>query len=582
MRALAARVGVSLRQEAWEVFHDPLPNLLAGLTVAVVALPLALSFGIVAFGPEVGPSAGLWSAILAGFLAALFGGSPYAITGPTGVLAVFIGEEIVRTHGGFASPDAILLGFLAVALSGVFQMAFGAMKLARFIEWIPYPVITGFMNGIALIILWTGAKLVLSPTGDDLTTPEAVGALRSVLAGAAPSLVYAAIALAGLALAITLGYPKLATRLPDQGWARVAKRVPGSLLALTFLTLAAVAVGSLQGLPHIRALPSGLPTFSLDLGLFARHPGWTRDLVLGALALAAISSMDTLLTCVLADAVVGKKTKGDRELVAQGIANATAGAFGANQACGAAVRTMVNIRNGGRTRLAGMSHALFLVVILVAGASIATLVPLAVLAGILLTTGFGMVEWRAIFEAHRAPRSDTLVMLVTTLAVLAAGLIEAVIVGLLLAALLFIRRMTELTDFVGEPAWTGRPREGLEGIEDRVLVYEVRGPLFFGAASRFTQTLERADLRGVPVVIFRLNSVTTIDETGLRALDVVLARLERNGQRVILAHVPLEASRKMDRFGLLARVGAENVVPDWPSAVARARVHLHTMARSPA
>jgi SulP family sulfate permease len=326
--------------------------------------------------------------------------------------------------------------------------------------------------------------------------------------------------------------------------------------------------------PHIRPLPTGFPTFSLDLGLFVRHPEWIRDLVLGALALAAISSMDTLLTCVLADAVVGQKTKGDRELVAQGVANTAAGIFGANQACGAAVRTMVNIRNGGRTRLSGLSHAVFLLLFVLVGASLATLVPIAVLAGILLTTGVGMIEWRAILEAHKAPRSDTLVMVVTTIAVIAAGLIEAVVIGLVLAALLFVKRMTELTDFVGEPEWTGRPREGLGDIEGEVLVYEVRGPLFFGAASRFTQTMERADLKAKPVVVFRMNSVTTIDETGLRAVEVIIERLQRNRQHVILAHVPLETARKMDRFGLLARVGAENVVPDWPSAVSRARALL--------
>lgn len=532
---------------------------------------MALSFGIVAFGPDVGPAAGLWSAILAGFLAALFGGSSYAITGPTGVLAVFIGVEIVGTHGGFGSSDAILLGFLAVALSGVFQIVFGALKLARIIEWIPYPVVTGFMNGIALIILWTGVKMVLSPTGDDMPDAAAFGALRDATLGGAPLAVYAATLLAALAFAITFLYPKLARRMPDRGVLSVAKRVPGSLLALILLTIAGALLAFLGTAPHIRDLPAGLPTFALDLSLFARHPEWTRDLVLGALALAAISSMDTLLTCVLADAIVGKKTRGNRELVAQGIANTAAGIVGANQACGAAVRTMVNVRNGGTTRLSGMSHAVFLLVILFAGAGLATLVPLAVLAGILLTTGIGMVEWRAIFEAHKAPKSDTAVMLVTTVAVVYAGLIEAVVIGVILAALLFIKRMTEMTEFVGEPEWTGRPREGLEGLEDDVLVYEVRGPLFFGAAARFTQTLERADLKRHRVVIFRLNSVTAVDETGLRAMEVILERLHRNKQHVIFAHLPPETRARFDRFGLLTRAGAGNVVPDFPTAVRRAR-----------
>ena len=560
------------RQDARDALRDPLPNILAGLTVAVVALPLALAFGLIAFGPVYGPAAGLWSAILAGFLASMLGGSPYAITGPTGVLAVFT-AGLVATHGGFASQDAILFGFLAVALSGVFQVLFGAFRLARVIELIPYPVVTGFMNGIALIILWSGLQYVLKPDA----SPGAFdygAALVEALRGQAPAVVYWSALLAALALAITFAWPRLARRLPERGALSVLKRVPGSLLALVALTVAAGALAVFGDVVRVQELPRGLPSFSLDLGLFARHPGWIRDLVLGAMGLAAISSLDTLLTCVIADSVAGGKTKGDRELVAQGVANAVAGAFGANQACGAAVRTMINVKNGGRTRLAGMSHALILLAILLVGAGLATLVPLAVLSGILLTTGIGMVEWRAVFEAHKAPWSDTLVMLVTTGVVVAEGLVEAVFVGVLLAALLFVKRMAELTDFVGEPEWTGRPREGLEGLEKDVLVYELRGPLFFGPAARFTQTFERADLKEHRVVVFRMNAVTAIDETGLRAMEVILERLRRNGQRAVLSHVPDAARRSLERWGLLDLVGRDNVVPDLAAAVARARALL--------
>src|SRR5438552_6255186 len=192
----------------------------------------------------------------------------------------------------------------------------------------------------------------------------------------------------------------------------------------------------------------------------------------------------------------------------------------------------------------------------------------------LLPTGFGMIEWRAILEAHRAPKSDTFVMLVTTGTVVYAGLVEAVVVGTILAAFLFIKRMTEMTDFIGEPEWTGKPREGLEGLEHDVLVYEIRGPIFFAAAARFTQTFERADLKRVKVVIFRMNAVTAIDETGLRALEVMIERLEKNHQQAILCHVPDEARRKLARFGMIARIGGPNVVATFADAVARARAIL--------
>lgn len=555
-----------------------MPNLLAGLTVAVVALPLALAFGLIAFGPDYGPAAGLWSAIIVGFLAAMLGGAPYAITGPTGVLAVYTGA-LVATHGGFSSQDAITFGFLAVALSGVFQIVFGAMRLGRVIEFIPYPVITGFMNGIALIILWSGVKDVVSPTDGGLADGRpALDALASFATGAAPAHVYAAAALAAASFALAFFWPKLLRRAPDGGVAGALKKIPGSLLALILLTLVAVAFGAFAGVHHIRELPQGLPTFSLDFGLFARHPEWTGDLVLGALGLAAISSMDTLLTCVLADAVVGRKTQSNRELVAQGVGNAVAGAFGANQSCGAAVRTMVNVRNGGTTRLSGMSHALILLAVLFLGAKLATLVPIAVLSGILLTTGVGMIEWRALADVRRAPKSDTMVMLITTVAVVALGLVEAVFIGVMLAAFLFIKRMTELTDFVGEPEWTGKPREGLEGLEDKVLVYEIRGPLFFGPAARFTAALERADLRHTRVVIFRMNAVTAMDETGLRAFDGIVTRLRKHHQEVILAHVPPATLARLDRFGIVARVGADNVVPHLAGAVERARATMDQAA----
>lgn len=560
----------ALREEVRSTSKDPLPNLLAGLTVAIVALPLALAFGLIAFGPEVGPAAGLWSAIIAGSIAAILGGSRYAITGPTGVLAVFT-AELVLSHGGFGSPDALLFGFLAVALSGLFQVLFGALRLARVVEYLPYPVVTGFMNGIALIILWSGVQYVVAPTGGAMATWSAT---VSAFMGTAPPMVYAAALLALVAFLVSWGYPKLVARWPDRGLLRVAKRVPGSILALALLAGAAWLLAPLAGLPRIAALPQGAPHFSLDLSLLARHPEWTKDLILGALGLAAISSLDTLLTCVIADGVVGDKTNGDRELVGQGVANAVAGAFGANQACGAALRTVVNVKNGGRTRLSALSHAVILLLLLLLAAKQATLVPLAVLSGILFTTGVGMIEWRSLVEAHKAPKSDTLVMLATTISVVWLGLVEAVALGVVLASFLFVKRMTEMTDFVGEPEWTGGQRHGLEDLKGRVLVYEVRGPLFFGAAARFSQTMERASLREERVIIMRMNAMTTIDETGLRSLDVILERARRHGTLLVLAHVPPGAAEKLERFGFNDRLGRENVVPTFDAALARARAYL--------
>lgn len=567
------------RQDLRDALKDPVPNLLAGLTVAVVALPLALAFGLIAFGPEVGPAAGLWSAILAGFLAAVLGGSRTNITGPTVVLAVFTGG-LVASHGGFASDDALLFGFLAVALSGVFQVLFGLLRLAKAVEYMPYPVVTGYLNGIALIIFLSGLKDILGVQGGDLLG-DVVPALGAFVRGAAPASTYGAALLAAAAVAMGLLWPRFADRLPSGGAGGVLRRVPGSLLALLLLSLAALWWMPGDALRRIGELPGALPAFSLDFGLFARHPGWIRDLLLGALGLAAISSIETLLSCVIADSVLGTRTQGDRELVAQGVANAVAGGLGASQASGAAVRTMVSIRNGGRTRLAGAFHALVLLALLFLGAHLAAYVPIAVLSGILIATGVAMVDWRALAQAHRSPKSDTTVMVLTTVVTVGYGVVEAVVVGVVLSAFLFIRRITELTDFVAEPEWTGTERKGMEGLEDDVLVYEIHGPLFFGAAARFTKTFERADLKRYKVVVFRMNAVSAMDETGLRSMEQIVDRLHRNGQAVLVSHLSPGPHRKFVRFGLIEKLGADNVVPTFADAMARARAILGVPAQGP-
>lgn len=550
-----------------EALADPFPNILAGVTAAVIALPLALAFGLIAFGPVHGPAAGLWSAIVVGFVAATFGGATYAISGPTVVLAVFTGG-LVATHGGFDSPDALVFGFLAVALSGVIQVVFGLLRLAKVMEYIPYPVVAGYVNGVAVLILWSGLRDVLAES--DAVT-DVGSSLASFATGHAAAAAYSAALLALAAVALTLGYPRLVQRLPDQGAGALLRRIPGSLLALVLLTLAAFAFEPLGAVRRIQELPAGLPPLALDLGLFARHPDWAWDLGLGALGLATISSMDTLLAVAMADGVLGKRTPGNRELVAQGVGNALAGSLGASQGCGAAVRTMVNIRNGGRTRLSGLTHSLALLALFLVGAGLVAHVPVAVLSGILFTVAIGMVDWRALAHPHRTPPPDLLVMLTTLGITVFFGLLQAILVGVVLAAFLFIKRMSELTDFVTGPEFTGRERTGLEGLEKDVLVYEIHGPLFFGAANRFTQTFERADLKGMRVIVFRMNSVVTIDETGLRQLEAILDRLRKNGQTVILSHVPERTLRKIERYGLLEEYGEANVVGTFPEAVERAR-----------
>lgn len=553
--------------------------MLAGLTVAVVALPLALAFGRTAFGDVYGPAAGLWGAILAGFLASMLGGSRYAISGPTGVLAIFTADLVVA-HGGFGSSDAIAFGFAAVVLSGVVQILLGAFRMGRVIEFIPYPVITGFMSGIALLILWTGVKDVLDPTGATLTHTQGFTELRNFVTGASAGKVYAAAILAVVAFALAFGWPRIAKQLPDSRFGRFARNVPGSLLALLTVTCFAVVLTALSDVNRIAALPAGGPQPFLGWDFWTRHPEWTSDLLMGALGLALISSIDTLLTCVIADSITGQRHDSNRELVGQGIGNVVAGGFSATQNCGAAVRTMVNIRNGGRTRVSGMSHALFLVAFVFLLKDVVVLIPVAALSGILIVTGIGMVEWHAILTAHKAPRSDTLVMVATIVLTLWLGLVEAVLVGVVLAALLFIKRMTELTDFVveGDDEDAGR----WAGLGHLVTVYTVRGPLFFGAANRFAQTLQRGAFERARIVAFRMKSVTTTDETGMRTFGLMLDRFERSGTQVYVIGLPKAAYEKFDRFGLVDRIGRGNFFRTTTEALAQAQRAVGAASSAPA
>lgn len=574
-----ARAARNIREEVANARKDAGQNVLAGLTVAVVALPLALAFGRTAFGDVYGPAAGLWGAVLAGFLASMLGGSRYAITGPTGVLAIFTADLVVA-HGGFADPDAIAFGFAAVVLSGIMQVLLGVFRMGRVIEFIPYPVITGFMSGIALLILWTGVKDILDPTGATLTHAQGFVEARNFVTGASPGNVYAAAVLAVVAFALAFGWPKVAKRLPDTRLGTFARNVPGSLLALIVVTGFAVGFVAFSDVTHIRALPGGGPKPFLGWDFWTRHPDWTGDLLMGALGLALISSIDTLLTCVIADSITGEKHDSNRELVGQGVGNVVAGGFSATQNCGAAVRTMVNIKNGGRTRLSGMSHALFLVAFVFLLKDVVVLIPVAALSGILIVTGIGMVEWHAIFTAHKAPRSDTMVMLTTIVLTLWLGLVEAVLVGVVLAALLFIKRMTELTDFVIE----GDDEDAARwvGLGPLVTVYTVRGPLFFGAANRFAQTLQRGAFERTRIVAFRMKSVTTTDETGMRTFGTMLDRFERAGTKVFIIGLPRTAYEKFERFGLVDRIGRGHFFATTPEALAEAQREIRGAGTRPA
>ncbi|GAB4197125.1 MAG: SulP family inorganic anion transporter [Coleofasciculaceae cyanobacterium] len=501
-------------------------DLTGGLTAAVVALPLALAFAV-ASGVE--PKAGLYTAIVAGIVAAIFGGSPVQITGPTGAMAVVL-VGIVAKYG-------IEKVWIAGVIAGIIQVALGIAKLGRLVKFIPYPVTAGFTNGIAVIIFcgqlnnFFGLQLprsehFLPGLWDTVTHIEGVN--------------WAAM---GLAMIV------IATKLL---WPRINNTIPGSLVGLVLAT--AVASFFHLHVPTIGSIPQSLPVLQ-------SIPHWTdfnlvRELINPALALAALGSIESLLSAVVADGMtVSEKHNSDRELIGQGLANIVVPFFGGIPATGAIARTAVNVRAGGKTRLSGVIHGVALAIIVLALAPLASKIPLAALAGILMVVSVRMIEWEAIGLLMRATYSDFAVMMLTWLVTICFDLVLAVEVGLIAAGALFIKRMSDLSLAKIPETEVFPPGTPLE-LSKQIAVYRVDGPLFFGAAERFVTFLR--DEPEVKYLILRLRFVPNMDTTGLVALEDIYHDLKRHDCRLILTGLQPEIKQLLERSGLLGKIGLSN------------------------
>jgi sulfate permease, SulP family len=499
------------RASAW------LGDLAGGVTSAVVALPLALAFAIAS---GVDPKAGLYTAIVAGIVASLFGGAPLQITGPTGAMAVVL-VGIVAQYG--------LQGVMVAGLmAGAIQLGLGLARLGRLASLLPMPVITGFTAGIGVIIflgqLGNASGLTIAPThGGPLSL---LSALTQQLARMNP----AAIALTAGVLAIMWLWPKL------------NKSIPPSLVALLVLT--GVATCFALDVPRIGSVPQGLPM-----------PGWVPidlsrlgELVRPAIALAALGSIESLLSAAVADRLAGSRPHDpDRELIGQGLANIAVPFFGGIPATGAIARTAVNIRAGAKTRFSGVVHGVTIALVLVALGPFAAQIPLAVLAGILLAVSARMIEWDQIKLVMRSTRSDTTVLLLTWATTVAFDLVLAVEVGLTAAAILFIRRMADLhvikhpevVTAVGLPA----------SLAQEIAVYDLDRPLFFGDAHRFAQTMLESPIDRA--VVLCMDSVTTMDVTAALALGETLVNLRRREVAVALCGLQPPVAAMLERLELL-------------------------------
>jgi SulP family sulfate permease len=520
-------------------------DILAGVTVGVVALPLALAFGITT---GLGATAGLMTAIVAGVVAAVFGGSNVQVSGPTGAMAVVLVPVVAR----YGASAVYVVGLMA----GVLVLAAAFARLGRLLAFIPWPVIEGFTVGIAVIIFLQqvpNAFGVAKPAGEN----AAAVAFRAAEAGV-EQVNAAALGLVALTILLMLVAP------------RIHRALPGSLLAVVVAT----AVSELAHLdvPRIGALPGSLPAPSLP-GISVSQ---VRDLAGAAFAVAALAAIESLLSAKVADGMSDTSHHDpDRELFGQGLANLASSLFGGMPATGAIARTAVNVRAGARTRVSAIVHSAVLVLVVLLAGSLVARIPLAALAGVLMLTAVRMVEVHSVRAVLRSTRADAIVLVLTATATIVFDLIAAVEIGIALAALFALSAIAKSASAAAEPLPSGPEVDDATSatlLADHIVAYRLDGALFFGAAQRFLTEL--TDVADVRVVILRLPDLQVLDATGAHALGEIVSELEARHITVLLKGPSPEHLRILGAVGALDELSHErHVFSNLDDAVTHARVH---------
>jgi SulP family sulfate permease len=507
--------------------RQALSDVTAGVIVGIVALPLAIAFAIASGLP---PEYGLYTAVIAGFLISACGGSRVQIGGPTGAFVVIV-YGIVQQHGVAGLT-------VATIMAGAMLIVMGVIRLGAAIKFIPFPVTTGFTSGIAVVIASSQVRDLLG-----LRMPEGVPA---------------EVALAALALKF---------------WPRISRTVPAAIVAIVLTSVAVPllqlnveTIGSRFGELNIGIPRASLPTLSLPL---------LQQMVGPAFTIALLAAVESLLSAVVADGMIGARHRSNVELVGQGIANIVTPIFGGMPATGAIARTATNVRNGGRTPVAGMVHAITLALLVVVFGRWAAFIPLATLAAILIVVAYHMSEWRVFTDELRGPRSDIAVLLTTFVLTVVVDLTVALEAGMVLAAFLFMKRMSEVTninavsdEFTDDES--GDRFEARPVLPKGVQVYEINGPFFFGAAEKFKDTVDT--IADKPrVLILRMRNVPAIDSTGLNALRGLVRRSRHDGTRVFIAEIHAQPMVALGRSYLLDEVGEENLFGSLSEALAAAQ-----------
>lgn len=527
-------------------------DVVAGVIVGLVSLPLAIAFAVAS---GVKPEQGLYTAIIAGFVIAALGGSRTQVSGPTGAFIVVV-FGIVQQFGyeGLAT---------ATFIAGLMLILMGFARMGALLRYVPYPVVVGFTAGIAVIIFFGQLRDLLGLSIEKLPAQfvEQIGAY----AGHIGTISIPAAGIAALSLAILILWPRVSTIVPGPMVAIVVTTVVVAWFHLPVETIASRFGSVPTGFPEPH-----LPTLSLPL---------IRQVFSPAITIALLAALESLLSAVVADGMLGTRHRPNQELIAQGIGNMVSPLFGGIPATGAIARTATNVKNGGRTPVAAIVHAVTLLVIVLFAGQWASLIPMPALAAILVVVAYNMSEWRTFRRLLKSPKSDVAVMLTTFLLTVLIDLTVAVQVGVVLAAFLFLQRMASVThievltsDLEGDPEETIDTGRSIDRrvVPPGVQVFEVHGSLFFAAIDRFKDSLR--SIKTKPrVLIIRMRDVPSIDASGLQSLDDLLKQTRREGATILLTGLHAQTLEAIERSGLLARLGRENSLDGLDDALRRAR-----------
>ena len=521
-----------------------LKDVVAGVIVAIIALPLSIAL---ALASGVGPEQGLYTAIVAGFIVAFLGGSRVQIAGPTAAFATIV--------AGIVATDKMDGLIISTVLAGIIMIIMGLFRFGALIKYIPGTITSGFTFGIAVTILigqvkdFLGLKFEKSPVETVDKVAEICLRMHTIN--------WQALLIGLLSLAILILWPKK------------LEKIPASLIAVlvcsAVVELSGIGVNTIGDLYTISSAP---PKFTVPEVTFEK----VKAMVPNAFTIAVLAAVESLLSCVVADGMIGSKHRSNMELVAQGAAKIGSALFGGIPATGAIARTAANVKNGGRTPIAGMVHSVVVLVILLLLMPYASMIPMPTIAAILFIVAYNMCGWRNIRNTFKtAPKSDIMVLLVTLVFTVVFDLVVAIGVGIVLAALLFMKRMADVTE---AHAWVDIDDEDtdpdnilLKKIPRNTRVFEINGPMFFAASDKFRYML---DDKHIDVLVIRMRNVPAVDATGVESLTRIVKRCERHNVKVVFSHVNEQPMKAMEKAGLADRVGRENFCTHIDTALVRA------------